>query len=87
MEHLYKQRGVESWTGHPLLDDLSGYVPEERVLRNTDASPIAASLPGSRPSETRRLAPVLKGAGLMLQEMGYHPVISIAKTYPLETGK
>ncbi len=81
MEHLfYKQRGVEShWTGHPLLDDLSGYVPEERVLKNTDASPIAALLPGSRPSETRRLAPVLRDAGLVLQEMGYHPVISIAK--------
>ncbi len=54
-EALYRERGVPvAYVGHPLLDSLPNAAPPpaERV------EPVIGLLPGSRPSEVRRLLPV-----------------------------
>jgi len=80
-EHrFYAGKGVESyWIGHPLLDDLCDYTPDESVLNACNGKRTVALLPGSRPAEVRRLAGVLREVGVELKHMGYDPVVSVAR--------
>ena len=83
-EHrFYTDKGVESrWMGHPLLDDLCDYTPDEDVMNAYSGKRIVALLPGSRSTEVRRLAPVLREVVVELKRMGYNPVVSVAKSLP-----
>jgi lipid-A-disaccharide synthase len=66
-EEFYHGHGVPvTWVGHPLLDLIrpAGF-PEaerERVGMSAANGPVVALLPGSRRSEVRRIAPLLRGA-------------------------
>ncbi len=87
---VLKSNDVKSfWTGHPLLDEFSGYAPELLPRRNNDGSLSpderlprdsrrVALLPGSRRSEVRALLPLFVETAEGLREMGLHPVFSVA---------
>lgn len=64
-ESIYRERGVPvTWVGHPLVDRVPEDLKEWRARLRTDlglgAGPTIALLPGSRRSEVRRIAPLLK---------------------------
>ena len=63
---LYEQAGVDvRFVGHPLIDLVTPDQTREQLLRrlNLDPSkPVMALLPGSRPNELERLAPVMAAA-------------------------
>lgn len=63
---LYREAGVDvRFVGHPLVDMVAPEQTREQLLRrlNLDpAKPVMALLPGSRPNELKRLAPVMAAA-------------------------
>jgi len=65
-EALYREAGVAvRFVGHPLVDMVAPGQSREQLLRrlNLDpARPVMALLPGSRPNELERLAPVMAAA-------------------------
>ena len=65
-EDLYRRAGVDvRFVGHPLIDEArDGADPASlgREFQLDPARPVVALLPGSRPNELRRLAPVLGDA-------------------------
>lgn len=73
-ESIYREAGVPvQFVGHPLVDLARSAEPREDTLRRLGLrrdAPIVALLPGSRPSELRRILPTLAGAaGLVLQRV------------------
>ena len=70
---LHSQGVRTAFRGHPLLDDPALAPCDRRApLRRV------ALLPGSRPSEVRRLGEVLGRVGQRLQSRGLEPVLSLA---------
>jgi lipid-A-disaccharide synthase len=65
-EEFYRAHGVPvTWVGHPLADLLlpAGAPEEERARLGVMArAPVVGLLPGSRRSEVRRIAPLVRGA-------------------------
>ncbi|MDP2322256.1 MAG: lipid-A-disaccharide synthase [Acidobacteriota bacterium] len=65
-EALYRDAGMDvRFVGHPLVDLVAPVQSREQLLRrlNLDAAkPVMALLPGSRPNELERLAPVMAAA-------------------------
>jgi lipid-A-disaccharide synthase len=65
-EELYRREGVDvRFVGHPLIDHAGASADRPALLREFQldaARPVVALLPGSRPNEVRRLAPVLAEA-------------------------
>lgn len=64
-QSFFGDRGVPTtFVGHPLLDEEKRYerASARQMLGLDDAHPAVAVLPGSRPSEVRRLAPVFRAA-------------------------
>lgn len=65
-EALYRDAGMDvRFVGHPLVDLVAPGQSREQLLRrlNLDpAKPVMALLPGSRPNELERLAPVMAAA-------------------------
>ncbi|MDP3720600.1 MAG: lipid-A-disaccharide synthase [Acidobacteriota bacterium] len=65
-EALYRDAGMDvRFVGHPLVDMVAPVQSREQLLRrlNLDpAKPVMALLPGSRPNELERLAPVMSAA-------------------------
>ena len=73
-DRFFRSHGVRSaFRGHPLLDEPS-LAPSDR----RDPPRRVALLPGSRPSEVRRLGEVLGGVGRRLKELGMEPELSLA---------
>lgn len=67
---LYREAGVDvRFVGHPLVDMVAPEQTREQLLRrlNLDpAKPVMALLPGSRPNELKRLAPVMAAAAPLI---------------------
>ncbi len=73
-ERFFRAHGVRTaFRGHPLLD-----VPSLEPFDRGDPPRRVALLPGSRPSEVRRLGEVLGRVGRRLQSRGLAPVLSLA---------
>lgn len=62
-EDFYRNSGINAeFVGHPLIDalrDVPGKLEARKALGIKDKTPLIGLLPGSRPSEIRRLAPVM----------------------------
>lgn len=55
-QDFYREAGVDcQFVGHPLLDRIADYVPENRI----EGDPVIGLLPGSRAQEIARLFPVM----------------------------
>ncbi len=69
-EALYRRNAVDvRFVGHPLLELTSPRAPRADLLRAfalEDGRPVVALLPGSRPNEVSRLAPVLAEAATLI---------------------
>ena len=69
-EALYRDAGLDvRFVGHPLIDLVAPVQSREQLLRrlNLDpAKPVMALLPGSRPNELERLAPVMAAAAPLI---------------------
>ena len=69
-EEIYRREGIDvRFVGHPLIDLVAPSQPREVFLRalNLDPTvPVVALLPGSRPNELTRLAPVLAAAAPLI---------------------
>ncbi len=65
-EALYRDAGMDvRFVGHPLIDLVVPVQSREQLLRRLNlepAKPVMALLPGSRPNELERLAPVMAAA-------------------------
>jgi lipid-A-disaccharide synthase len=65
-EDLYRREGMDvRFVGHPLVDLVRPAQNREQLLRKLrldPAAPVLALLPGSRPNELERLAPVMAAA-------------------------
>lgn len=68
-EAFFRTRGIPArFVGHPLLDDVYPNRAAARAQLGLDpSSPVLAVLPGSRPSEVRRLWPVLRDGARRLR--------------------
>ena len=70
-EAFFRSRGVPArFVGHPLMDvPYPGRAAARAALGLDAASQVLALVPGSRPSEVRRLWPVMRGAARRLRTM------------------
>ena len=68
-EAFFRSRGVPArFVGHPLMDiQYPGRAAARAALGIDPTAPVLALVPGSRPSEVRRLWPVLREAGRRLR--------------------
>jgi lipid-A-disaccharide synthase len=63
-QEFYKQSGVPVYyTGHPLVDEFAGFEVLPRSQR-----PYIALLPGSRPTEVKRLLPIMLEAAVLIRK-------------------
>ena len=71
-EALYRDAGMDvRFVGHPLIDLVAPVHSREQLLRRLNlepAKPVMALLPGSRPNELERLAPVMAAAAPLIAE-------------------
>ncbi|MCK4377895.1 MAG: lipid-A-disaccharide synthase [Deltaproteobacteria bacterium] len=63
-QDFYRQSGVPvRYTGHPLVDEFAGFKVLPRSQR-----PYIALLPGSRPTEVKRLLPIMLEAAVLIRK-------------------
>ena len=68
-ETFFSQRGIRTtFVGHPLLDQVRpDRFEARRRLEITRSTPVLGLFPGSRPTEVRRLWPVLRNAAFLVR--------------------
>jgi len=87
-EALYRDAGMDvRFVGHPLVDLVAPAQSREQLLKrlNLDAAkPVMALLPGSRPNELERLAPVMAAAApqIAAQVPGVQFIVARAPNLP-----
>jgi lipid-A-disaccharide synthase len=89
-EALYRKAGVDAeFLGHPLVGEAAPadqVAALERRLGGAEGPPVAALMPGSRPSELARILPTLLAAVRLIEQAGWHGrwVLPLAPTLDAE---
>lgn len=79
---FYKKYNVlPEYVGHPLLESLRYFKPDDDLIKSLNGKKVLALLPGSRKQEITRILPILLEAASSFPD--YTPVIAAAPSQPI----